>query len=512
MQKTIFTMNLYFLLMLSIFLIEIPHMYAQTSVPPGDVSGTWTQSNTPYNINGEITIPDGKTLIIEPGVEVVFTGHYKFIVKGRLLAVGTKLDTITFTANDESKGWHGIKLLDISSSNDSTILLYCIFQFGKANTGSGRIDRCGGAINTNLNKLRISHCLFRNNMTYSTSIFESAGGAIALSGGGDPIIEYCEFIANESVYGAVMVIDGNSTDPFIRNNYIHDNNGHGTFNIGGGASPILINNLIANNHSTIHGIMHFAGEDGIAEMINNTIVNNTCSDLGGAVFVNDGLEPLFINNIIFGNEPSQVHLLKPSSLSFFNCLVEGGINGFTGSNFSGAYENCMDSNPLFVNSNDFHLQNTSDCIGAGYYDDDYTPLIDYEGNLRPNPMGSNPDIGAFENELGSPVTDVTEEINQLPSKFVVSQNYPNPFNPSTTIKYEIPNQVRDDNILVTLVVFDILGKEVVTLVNEHQKPGSYEVELSVLSRNAEMNLSSGVYFYQLRAGKFIESKKMVLMK
>lgn len=375
-----------------------------TNIPGGDVSGTWTVSNSPYQIKGEITIPDGETLTIEPGVEVIFSGHYKFKVKGMLLAVGTKQDTIIFTANDESAGWHGIKLTDISSSNDSTIFEYCLFQHGKANTGSGFVNRCGGAIYSNLNKLRISHCLFRNNMTSGTRS-ESAGGAICIYGGGDPVIEYCEFRANESAYGAAILIDGNSTNALIRNNHFHNNDGHGTINIGGGLTyPILENNLIEQNYSNGHGILHFAG-DGAAVMINNTIVNNTCAGQGGAVFVNHYLTPLFINNIIYGNEPAQVRLETPSGLDFINCLIEGGREfGFSGQNFTGTYENCIDTNPLFLSSKDFHLQNTSPCIGAGADTVEingtryFAPSIDFEGNPRPNPAGSNPDIGAFESE------------------------------------------------------------------------------------------------------------------
>ncbi len=479
---------------------------AQTIIPPGDVSGTWTLGGSPYLINGEITIPNGLTLTIEPGVSVEFQGHYKFYVQGRLLAVGTKQDTIIFTANDVSEGWHGIKLLDISSSNDSTIFEYCIFQHGKANTGSGRLNRSGGAINSNLNKLRISHCLFRNNMTYSTSISESAGGAIAIAGGGDPVIEYCEFIANESVYGAAMVIDGNSTDALIRNNHFHDNNGHGTINIGGGASPILINNLIKHNHSTVHGIIHFADPGGTAVLINNTIANNTCTGQGGAVFVNHGLAPLFINTIIYGNSPAQVHLLAQSGLDFIHCLIEGGMNGFTGASFSGTYENCIDSNPLFVSSNDFHLQNSSPCIGAAidsieiagvWY---YCPVTDIEGNLRPNPPSSMPDIGAYESPFANPV-GVEENPAVHPTDYTLYQNYPNPFNPSTTIRFSIPEES-----FVTLKVFNSLGEEITTLINENIIAGNYEVEFDAA------DLPSGIYFYRLQTGSFVETKKMVLMK
>lgn len=89
----------------------------------------------------------------------------------------------------------------------------------------------------------------------------------------------------------------------------------------------------------------------------------------------------------------------------------------------------------------------------------------------------------------------------VPSKFELSQNYPNPFNPSTTIRYQLPV-----NSNVTLKVFDMLGKEVTTLVNEQKLAGSYEVTF-----NAD-RLSSGVYYYQLKTENFVQTKKLALVK
>ena len=85
--------------------------------------------------------------------------------------------------------------------------------------------------------------------------------------------------------------------------------------------------------------------------------------------------------------------------------------------------------------------------------------------------------------------------------FTFSQNYPNPFNPKTTLKYEVP-ELR----FVTLKVYDVLGNEIVTLVNEEKPVGNFEVEFDASA------LSSGIYFYRLQAGSFIETKKMALMK
>ena len=89
----------------------------------------------------------------------------------------------------------------------------------------------------------------------------------------------------------------------------------------------------------------------------------------------------------------------------------------------------------------------------------------------------------------------------IPSVFSLEQNYPNPFNPSTTIKYLVPEFSQ-----VQIKVFDVLGNEIETLVNEEKPVGTYE-----LNWNAE-NLSNGVYFYRLQAGNFVETKKMLLLK
>jgi hypothetical protein len=115
----------------------------------------------------------------------------------------------------------------------------------------------------------------------------------------------------------------------------------------------------------------------------------------------------------------------------------------------------------------------------------------------------------------SPEVEAEVEV-KAPNAFSLEQNYPNPFNPSTKIKYTIPNVIANEvkqSQLITFKVYDILGNEVATLVNEEQAPGVYEVEFNSSSHSGEVrNLPSGIYFYQLKAGQFVETKKMVLMK
>jgi hypothetical protein len=102
------------------------------------------------------------------------------------------------------------------------------------------------------------------------------------------------------------------------------------------------------------------------------------------------------------------------------------------------------------------------------------------------------------------LTDVDEgNENDILTDFVLYQNYPNPFNPSTAISYQKPVSGN-----VTLKVYDVLGREVATLVNEYRPAGIYNVEFRI----ENLELSSGVYFYQLKAGEFIQTKKMIVMK
>ncbi|MBK9098059.1 MAG: T9SS type A sorting domain-containing protein [bacterium] len=101
---------------------------------------------------------------------------------------------------------------------------------------------------------------------------------------------------------------------------------------------------------------------------------------------------------------------------------------------------------------------------------------------------------------------VEDEQNPNPTAFKLEQNYPNPFNPSTVISYQLPVTSN-----VTLKVYDVLGNEIATLVNEEKPVGEYEV--TFYSHSGEVrNLTSGIYFYQLKAGSFTQTKKMILLK
>jgi hypothetical protein len=194
------------------------------------------------------------------------------------------------------------------------------------------------------------------------------------------------------------------------------------------------------------------------------------------------------------------------------------------SNFSGAnftlYEN--DGTGVFINRNDLPSNQAGSC--AVFHDRDNDGDMDMTGIDELQDL-----LILFTNE---PVTLVNDD-RSSPEDFILFQNYPNPFNPTTNIKFTIPISPLNPSIyqgegdrerLITLKVYDVLGNEITTLVNEFMSPGTYEVEFSAKGGSAPdgnaYNLPSGIYFYTLTSGNpstssgqvFSETKKMILLK
>jgi hypothetical protein len=124
--------------------------------------------------------------------------------------------------------------------------------------------------------------------------------------------------------------------------------------------------------------------------------------------------------------------------------------------------------------------------------------------------GTNPNIYFVKTDAQGLITEVEDQNIPNNFSFELKQNYPNPFNPSTKISFTIPQDARQETKNVSLKIYDILGNKITTLVNEEKPTGNYEVDFNQAS--SIMNLASGIYFYQLKFGDFVQTKKMIYLK
>ena len=292
------------IILLIIVLVNWILLISQTTIPAGNISGNWLVNGSPYLIEGEILIPDGETLTIDPGVFVEFQGHYKFNIQGQLLAVGTMQDSIHFTVNDttgfynpltDDGAWNGIQFYETPASNDSSKIVYCKLEFSKTPTQE-YTDWDGGAIYVyDFSKLLISNCLITNNRAQS-------GGGICIIENSNPIL-HSNIISNNIAYANYYSHGGGIC---IRNN----------------SNPTLINNTISNNSviggSTNYGGGIYIGADSEPILVNNIISYNVTSSTGYGAGIN-----------IYRCNPSnwdfQPSLTRPNSLPYLSRKYQNNI-------------------------------------------------------------------------------------------------------------------------------------------------------------------------------------------
>jgi len=276
-----------------------------------------------------------------------------------------------------------------------------------------------------------------------------------------------------------------------------------------GSYATLMNVEFTNNMGWLAGGLRIE-ENSHVNLINSTLSDNKSEfrDIGG-IHINSESSLRIINSIIWDNGPYEIGVnsggdLPGTSILITNSLIKDGATGIHvlgGQNeLDWLQENIMD-NPQFndPSNGDYTLRHNSPCIDKGIQDTMIVynngqdtlivPLMEY--------IGSAPDMGAY--EFGDPVK-VKEQI-EIPKRYTLSQNYPNPFNPSTTIEFTLPK-----SDFVELKVYNILGKEVSTLVSTKLNQGNHTYTFD------GNTLASGIYYYQLVAGDYREVKKMILLK
>jgi hypothetical protein len=289
-----------YLFLLILFIINIS-LFSQTTIPAGDVSGNWLFNGSPYLIEGEITVPNGETLVIDPGVIVEFQGHYKFNIHGQILAFGTEQDSIRFTVSDTTGfsnfyqpvgSWHGLRFYDTNSNGqDSSKVIYCKLEYGKSTTGGSPGIYGGAILCENSSNILIKHCLISKNTA-------SSGGGICCYPNSSPRIEDVIIKGNIANNGAGMYFRDNS-HPCLKNVNVIDNHAI-DFNSGGGgiycennANPHLDNVTIIGNSAFYCGGGMYLRFDSSPILENVTICRNYTDNYGGGIYCSHNSFPIF---------------------------------------------------------------------------------------------------------------------------------------------------------------------------------------------------------------------------
>jgi hypothetical protein len=225
-------------------------------------------------------------------------------------------------------------------------------------------------------------------------------------------------------------------------------------------------------------------------LLNNILVNKRMNTSGNGIHLAiDSNDPYYSADYDYNN-----YYVAPSNNYIGKWINTYASNIEEWKMLSSRDPNSVSKDVYFVSDTDLHLTGSSigDSLLIGIPISGI--ITDIDGELR-NPI--SPYKGA--DEVDSPV--LITETTRIPSNYTLSQNYPNPFNPTTSLQYAIGSRQ-----FVSLKVYDVLGNEIATLINEEKPAGEYEIEFD------GSEFPSGIYFYQLKAGDFIKIQKMVLMK
>ena len=384
-------MRIIFITITSVFLL-FSLCFASTNVPGGSVTGTWTLAGSPYLVQGAIMVPSGSTLTIEPGVTVNFQGSYKFYIQGRLLAIGTISDSITFTSSDISTGWLGIRFDNTPITNDTSKLIYCKIQYCKL-TGTSNDANGGGLYFKSYSKAIISNC----NISYNSATSLSGNGGGICCDQSSPVIRDNTISFNSAIgYGGGIYCVNCNTLSISYNNISHNSASSLSIGFGGGiycyecTSPIISNNTISYNQAgalaggiysynsnplITNNIIQFNSVEGAGggvriiiggTITDNIITNNSATSsngVGGGIYCNANTTIVIKNNIISNNSADGygggICNTYPSSPNISNNIITNNSCGTMG---GGIY--CNGSNPIITNNT---ISNNSAASGGALY-------------------------------------------------------------------------------------------------------------------------------------------------
>lgn len=314
-------------------------------------------------------------------------------------------------------------------------------------------------------------------------------------------VSYNEFKQNTASEHAGALNLSQSTGIRVFNNKFRDNSAQESAGACGmlQSEAVFYNNIFVGNTSQ-YGACFYIINDSEAQLMNNTLSDNSASVGGATVFAANNSKIRMLNMICWNDAASDEISLFNNTGTVMAAFsdIRGGYDG----------EGNIDIAPEFTES--LSLAEDSPCIDAGrmtYELDGVTmvcPSFDFEKNPRPYPTGSAPDLGA--SEWRHPVRVDFMEFVPLLDKFILYPNFPNPFNPTTTIEYELFQHMH-----ISLYIFDILGRRIKKLVDEHQEAGQYSVYWNSRSDDGDQ-VPAGLYFCKMAAEDYEDTIKLLLVK
>ena len=526
-------------------LSSIPHLTLGTNTVTGGTSNaievwggsilvdaTWANHSVPYVMVDDITVGEGITLNIAHGTVLKFNDYRGLFVNGTLSAQGTSDQHIVFTSavsTPSAGNWIGIYF---GSTSEGGLLDYCEVKYA----GDGR-SYLGKNWYTGIlvygTSPTITNCVFAHNRQRAISCYAEASPSISGN-----TVSFCgDYFIGTDLSSIPHLTLGTNTVTGGTSNAIE---------VWGGS--ILVDARWAN-----HGVPYIIYD-------NITVIEETILNLEtGTVLKFSESRALYINGSLRARGNTNKHILftslesppsegdwigiyfgstsKNDTLEYCEVKYAGHSIYYLGSyRYAGIF--CYNSSPIISNSfikyNNRHGIYTTQLANPvitpnntimnnteyGVYNDDLNVTINATYNYWGNPSGpyhpqTNP--GGTGNAVSDSVnysnwlekyTYVVQELPdaELPDHYELFQNYPNPFNSSTNISYQIPTKS-----YVNISIFDINGRLLRTLVNQRQDAAKYKVIWDGKD-NSGNNVCSGVYFYVVKTGNFIDSRKMLILR
>jgi hypothetical protein len=456
-----------------LLLITTTTLFSQTFIQEGEVNGEWIKENSPYYIEGDIYIGPDQRLAIDPGVKVIFNGAFNFDIAGRLEAVGTPTDSISFTLQDttgfhfgEMQGWSGLYFIGYSSnSTENSLLSYCNIEFSAY-----------AGINCEFySNLLVSHSQIRYNANSGISVYEYSNISaenIAIYGNqgmgfksiySAPVVNYFSITDNHETGLYIIGSSNAGTHPVFSNGLIENNI---SASDGGGVRVLMdanpeLNHVIIRNNSAVSGGGYYSymayGSLHRVSIENNKAVNgggiylsmisqlqmdhsqviyNMSQQHGGAVYIlesgaalthctiarnvsGESAGGLYYNNFYNYNNTIRNSIIWDNQPGEFVTVAEKPVVSF--SNIKGGFAGGTNikEDPLFADPehHDFHLT----WVGFPYDFDQKSPCIDAgDPSSEKDPDGTNADMGAFYFEQD--YITISDKNYQPDGMFV----YPNP--------------------------------------------------------------------------------------